>query len=85
MEIRAKSLKNHWQFSIKDNGIGISQEYYEKVFVIFQRLHGKGEYSGTGMGLAIVKKIVENLGGKIWLTGEEEKGCTFYFTVKKEL
>lgn len=85
VEIRAKSLKNHWQFSIKDNGIGISQEYYEKVFVIFQRLHGKGEYSGTGMGLAIVKKIVENLGGKIWLTGEEEKGCTFYFTVKKEL
>ncbi len=83
IEIKANEFNNEWQFTIKDNGIGINKESYDKIFVIFQRLHRKEEYSGTGMGLAIVKKIIENFGGKIWLESEEGKGSTFYFTLPK--
>ena len=83
IEISAKEFNTEWQFAIKDNSIGINKDYHEKIFVIFQRLHNKEEYSGTGMGLAIVKKIVGNFGGKIWLESEEGKGSTFYFTLPK--
>jgi signal transduction histidine kinase len=83
IHITVKDLQTHWQFGVSDNGIGIAAEYFDKIFIIFQRLHNKDEFSGTGMGLAVTKKIVENLGGKIWVASEEGRGSTFYFTLLK--
>nr|WP_294897629.1 PAS domain S-box protein [uncultured Pedobacter sp.] len=83
IDISFKETATNFEFCVKDNGIGINVEFHDKIFIIFQRLHNRDEYSGTGMGLAITKKIIENIGGKIWVESVEGKGSAFYFTILK--
>jgi signal transduction histidine kinase len=81
IELGAEAKQGEWTFWIKDHGIGISPEYFEKIFQLFKRLHTRDQYSGNGLGLSICKKIVERHGGKIWLESTPGKGSTFYFTI----
>ncbi len=83
LEISAVENETAWEFSIKDNGIGIDPKFFNKIFVIFQRLHNREEYAGTGIGLSVAKRHIEFLGGRIWLESVPGEGTVFYFTIPK--
>lgn len=85
IQISVSETEAQWLIRIEDNGIGIDPTFYDKIFIIFQRLHNRDEYEGTGIGLSIAKKHVELWGGQIWLESEINKGSTFYFTIDKNI
>jgi PAS domain S-box-containing protein len=83
IELGIEESERDWTFSVRDNGLGIASEFFDKIFIIFQRLHNRDQYDGSGIGLAIVKKQVESWGGKVWLESAPGQGSAFFFTLPK--